>query len=99
MAKATKRAFPGHFVMPKKSGVEWQFDVKGKIEQASIVFGSHYEYGFIDLLSKKLCTYYVMNKDDITTETVLTLWYQQVIVPLRASDPTITKVYIHGDLG
>jgi len=44
MAKATKRSFPGHFQIPTKSGFAWQFDVKGRIEQASLIYGSHYEY-------------------------------------------------------
>jgi len=31
--------------------------------------------------------------------TVLTVWYQKVLVPLRASDVSLTKIYLHADLG
>ena len=67
LAKATKRSFPGHFATPQLSAQVWQFDVKGKISLPSVIFGSHYEYGFIDLFSRKLFTYYTPNKDSETT--------------------------------
>ena len=99
LAKSTKRSFPGHFETPTTAGVSWQFDVKGKIEVPSLIYNAHYEFGFIDRHSRKLFTYYTSNKDSQTTINVLITWFKNVIVPIRASNPSVTKIFLHSDLG
>ena len=99
IAKAKRRSFPGHFEVPAIAGASWQFDVKGRIEVPSVLYNAHYEFGFIDLHSRKLFTYYATNKDSITTTAVISIWFPKVIVPLRVSDKSLTKVFIHSDLG
>ena len=99
LAKSTKRKFPGHFETPTIPGQIWQFDVKGKIEVPSIMYNCHYEFGFIDLCSRKLFTYYTTNKDSDTTVAVLRTWFNNVIIPIRASNSLVTKVFLHSDLG
>ena len=99
LSKSAKRSFPGHTPTSTRPGEAWQFDVKGTIAIPSLVYGAHYEYGFIDKYSRKLFTYYTTNKDDNTTVEVFKTWYKNVIVPLRAADSTFTKVFVHSDLG
>ena len=99
LSKATKRSFPGHFTTPEIAAQVWQFDVKGKIAVPSVIHGSHYEYGFIDLYSRKLFTFYTSNKDSLSTLAVITKWLNEIIVPARASTPSLTKVFLHSDLG
>ena len=69
--KQRRDPFQGHFATPQLSAQVGQFDVKGKISLPSVIFGSHYEYGFIDLFSRNLFTFYTLNKDSETTLAVL----------------------------
>ena len=57
------------------------------------MYNSHYDYGFIDLCSRKLCTYYTKVKDGDATMAVLKTWDNSVITPIYES------FFLHADLG
>ena len=79
--------------LPTVCGQTCHFDFR---ERLFTYIYRQYNFGFIDLYSRKLFTYYATSTHGDTNEEDLV---NNIITLIRASNPNATIVFLHSDLG